>query len=209
MTGHLAGITSDPLRAARHIVHELLDRARSPNPNALRSAIERLGDANSSAFLITVARAAQDLNPVVALADLAALLDDGGWAREAASGIIGARRAGVASMGATTRAVLEAVMDHDRDLPEIVVPNMALARGLGYLQLPVHIDDLATVDVVLVSGVARRENTVWTSTSVADAAMRAAARGARRLGVVHPVAELDAVGQHRFRPHPSIVPVEV
>ncbi|MDH3499769.1 MAG: hypothetical protein OEM97_06575 [Acidimicrobiia bacterium] len=200
---------ADPLRFARSVTAQFVTVARREGRAAVRTAVAELPDVAASAFLIAVEKAALASNPAVALADLLAELDDSGWAEQPADRLLESTRLGVASMGVTTRTVLEAMADHRRGLPEIIVPNLSVARGLGYLNLHTLTGDVVTADTLLVGGVARTETTVWTSPAIADAAIRAAVHGRRRVLAVHPVASLTEHDARRYRPHAGIVPAAI
>ena len=200
---------ADQLATARRICEELLTTARRSPDAALGPILESAGRVERSAYLITVARAAAEPNPAVSLAALLAQIDESSWVAPVSSTLLGRRRVGIGSMGETTRLVLEEMTRADRDLPDLVVPTTTIARGLGYLGLPIATGDPAATDAVLIGGVARRDATVWTSASLADLALQAAVRGTRRVPAVHPVALMDSATAGRFRPGPHIVPIEL
>jgi hypothetical protein len=200
---------ADQLDIARQISTEMLEAVRAGGPGVVEGVLGAIPALDMSAFLIAVANAARTPNPAVALADLLAALSDTTWAETCADALSAADRIGVGSMGATTRAVLEAVAARDRSVPQIVVPDVAVARGIGYLQIPIYTGDITAGDTLLVSGVALHESTVWTSSRLADACTRGRVRGITLFPAVHPVAELTMAGRRRYRPFPGIEAVEI
>ena len=200
---------ADQLAVVYQITAELLETVRDEGQDVVETALQSIPGIATSAFLIALEHAARSANPAVAIADLLAALADTGWADECAAVLSGAGRIGVGSMGTTTRAVLEAVAERDRSMPQIIVPDVAVARGIGYLNVPLYTGDIAAGDVLLLSAVASHETTVWTSRRIADASTAARRRNVTLVPAVHPVAELNTAAHRRFRPPSGIEPVDV
>ncbi len=198
---------ADQLLAARRIALGLARIAYLGDRAEVDTAWEAIPDPAASALLLAIGDAVSGPDPAATLADIAGHLHDLEWADDASTELLGVRVIGVGSMGAITRHVLEAMVGYDTVLPDVIVPNLSIARGLGYLGLRVEIGDIAAAETLLIPGIARHRYTVWTTKLLADAAVRALVNGARRISVVHPLARLDDERRARFRPPDSAVEV--
>lgn len=199
----------DDLETAQALATELLTLARQQGADAAVAAWSGSPNPQRSPVLLALGAAIEAADPIPALATVAGQLTDTSWAEAIARRLARARHLGVGSIGLTTRVVLEAVESLDRDVPMIVAPTRAIARGLSYLNLPIGIGDLAAADTVLIPGIAQHGSTVWTTPLLADAAVQAGVSGSRRVAAVHPLGHLDTAATRRFRPPAGIVPTVV
>ena len=110
---------------------------------------------------------------------------------------------------AITRAFLTSLADVSAGVPELRTHSRAVARGLGYLGLPIALTDPASSDCLLVPAVARHRERIWTAVPAARAIRSAVANARAVIVLCHPSSVLSTEGRLAYRPDPILIDVRL
>ncbi len=159
--------------------------------------------------MLAVTEPALDPDPFQASLGLAAVLsvlNDQSWANDIGIDISEARTVGVLSLHHESLWALESAALLGATGAVLVTDRRAVARGLGYLRLPVKLADPALADVLLLPGLARDSATMWTFRRFAAVSWRATGRV---VPVIHPGARLSPMNRKVFRPPAGVYAIEL
>lgn len=204
---------ADPLQTVRDVVAaigELLDDDWERRGLAAVHELRRRRP--DSPFLLAATEAALDPNVQrvrSALTAVTAAADDTSWAEEIGLRVAHHDSIGVTSLGDLTLTVLEAAVHVGGTEAQLFTDRSAIARGLGYLLLPVAIAPPEKAAVVLIPAVAGFGRRYWTTTRIADVAIRARVAGQRVAPILHPLAVLSPLNRAAYRPASTIIDVEL
>jgi hypothetical protein len=212
LNGALRDEWADPLGAATTILHAIRSLAEGEWSDGL-TYVRRLRTRRAdSPIVLAVTEPALDPDArkvAEGLDDVERILTDTKWTQELALRLIDHGSLGVVSLGDATLSVLEMVAFGTAQDTELFVDRAAVARGLGYLHLPIVIAPPEESDAVLVPAVAKFRSRIWTTARSADVALRAGARSVRVVPVLHPIRVLSPLGRRAYRPASILVDVEV
>ncbi len=135
-------------------------------------------------------------------------LRDWSWLTRLAVDHASAPSFGAVSLGSTTRSFLRAVADVTAAVPEVFTHSRAIARGLGYLGLPIALRDPSSAAVLLVPAQARHGHRVWTTMQAAEAVRRARDGETEVVVLCHPAATLSSKTRIAYRPDPMIIDIK-
>lgn len=141
-----------------------------------------------------------------ALQRLAISLADEAWLETAAAALNDVATVGVTSLGWSTRRVLEMACAQG-DVRTLVTGSRAVARGLGFLDLPVRLASPESAEVLVVPAVASSGVRLWMPAAAAEAVR--SVTGARILTLLDPLTVLTPWAQRRFRPPAGVTAVSV
>ena len=159
--------------------------------------------------MLAVTEPALDPDPFRASQGLArtlAVLGDQSWASDLGMEISNARTVGVMSLHHESLWVLESAALLGATNATLLTDRRAVARGLGYLRLPIKLADPASAEVLLLPGVARDNATMWTYRRFAAAGWRATGQV---VPVIHPGAFLTPLNRKAFRPPAGVYAIEL
>lgn len=159
--------------------------------------------------MLAVTEPALDPDPFRASLGLAAVLatlGDQSWAGNLGLEISEATTIGVLSLHHESLWALESAALLGATDAMLLTDRRAVARGLGYLRLPIKLADPAGADVLLLPGVARDAAVVWTHRRFAAVSWRAT--GAV-VPVVHPGAYLSPMNRRVFRPPAGVYAIDL
>jgi hypothetical protein len=159
--------------------------------------------------MLAVTEPALDPDPYRAstgLASVLSILGDQSWASDIGVEVSGARSLGVLSLHHESVWVLESAALLGATQATLFTDRRAVARGLGYLRLPMKLADPAAADVLLLPGIARDAATMWTYRRFAAIAWRATGRV---VPVIHPGAYLTPLNRKAFQPPAGVYAIEI
>jgi len=159
--------------------------------------------------MLAVTEPALDPDPYRAslgLASVLTVLSDQSWASDIGFEISEATSIGVMSLHHESLWALESAALLGATGAGIITDRRAVARGLGYLRLPLRLADPATADVLLLPGIARDAATMWTYRRFA--AVSWTAKG-NVIPVIHPGAYLSPMNRKAFRPPADVYAIEL
>lgn len=201
---------SDPITLARLAAEGLLELTRKDwvgeGLDATRQIRSRRPD---FPLMLAVTEPALDPDPFQASLGLAAVLgvlSDQSWASDIGVEISEATTIGVLSLHHESLWALESATLLGATRAVLLTDRRAVARGLGYLRLPVRLADPASADVLLLPGLARDSATMWTYRRFAAACWRAAGLV---VPVIHPGAHLSPMNRRVFRPPAGVYAIEL
>jgi len=116
---------------------------------------------------------------------------------------------GVNSLGRSTLSVLEAASQLGNSRAQLYTDQRAISKGLGYLKFPISVAPPEEAAALLAPGVARTASRFWTTSRIADAALKAKVAGKHIIVVVHPMAELSPLNRSVYRPHRLLIDVSL
>ena len=140
------------------------------------------------------------------LASALTVLGDQSWASDIGLEISSARSIGVMSLHHESLWVLESAVLLGATEAALLVDRRAVARGLGYLRLPMKLADPASADVLLLPGLARDAATMWTYRRFAAKSWKATGRV---VPVIHPGAYLSPMNRKVFRPPADVYALDI
>ncbi len=200
---------SDPVEVARKAADGLLAMTAGDWIGQGIAAVTMLkGRRPDSSLLLAVTDAALDPDAhraATALRRVIGQLDDRTWAAELGLRIAHHESLGVVSLGSATLAVLEAAATLGGSSAELLTDLRAVARGLGYLRLPVVVAPPEEAEAVLIPAVAVHGERIWTTARASDVALRALARESTVVPIAHPLASLSPLGRRSYRPAATII----
>ena len=203
---------ADPLGTAAAIaeaIRSLVDHGWTEGLSAVQQLRRRRLD---SPLVLAVTEPALDPDPRRAKAGLEEVerkIRDGSWTQELGLRLADHASLGVLSRGDATWSILEVVAFRSSEETDLFVDRSSIARGLGYLRLPIVVAPPEEAAAVLIPAAARVRNRIWTTARAADIALRAEATAARIVPVVHPLAVLSPLSRTVYRPAPILVDVEI
>ena len=159
--------------------------------------------------MLAVTEPALDPDPIQAsrgLGKVLARLGDQSWASDLGMDISTANTIGVPSLHHESLWALESAALLGLTEATLVTASRAVARGLGYLRLPVRLGDAAEAEVMLLPGLAQDSATMWTYRRFAAASWRATGT---LIPVIHPAAFLSPLNRFAFRPPGGVYPIEL
>ncbi len=159
--------------------------------------------------MLAVTEPALDPDPFrasIGLASVLATLSDQSWASEIGMGISDAITVGVMSLHHESLWALEGAALLGATGAVLVTDRRAVARGLGYLRLPIKLADPAAAEVLLLPGLARDAATMWTYRRFAALSWKASGRV---VPVIHPGAHLSPMNRTVFRPPAGVYAIEL
>jgi hypothetical protein len=159
--------------------------------------------------MLAVTEPALDPDPYRASLGLAAVLStlsDQSWASDIGVQISDATTIGVLSLHHESLWALESAALLGATGAVLVTDRRAVARGLGYLHLPIKLADPACAEVLLLPGVARDSATMWTYRRFAAVSWRATGGV---VPVIHPGAHLSPMNRRVFRPPAGVYAIEL
>ena len=116
---------------------------------------------------------------------------------------------GVTSLGRSTLSVLESASQIGNSRAQLFTDRRAISKGLGYLNFPISVAPPEEAVVLLAPGVASTASRFWTTSRIADAALKAKVAGRQIVVIVHPLAELSPLNRSVYRPHRLLIDVTV
>ena len=116
---------------------------------------------------------------------------------------------GVTSLGKSTLSVLESASQIGNSRAQLFTDRRAISKGLGYLNFPISVAPPEEAVVLLAPGVASTASRFWTTSRIADAALKAKVAGRQIVVIVHPLAELSPLNRSVYRPHRLLIDVTV
>ncbi|MDF1596138.1 MAG: hypothetical protein P1T08_08580 [Acidimicrobiia bacterium] len=136
-------------------------------------------------------------------------LGDNSWSSD-----LGLRNAhheslGVMSLGRSTLSMLEAAAQLGGSRAQLFTDRRAISKGLGYLNYPISVAPPEEAAALLAPGVASTASRFWTTSRIADAALKAKAGGRQIVVIVHPLAELSPLNRAVYRPHRLLIDVSL
>ena len=114
---------------------------------------------------------------------------------------------GVTSLGRSTLSLLEAASQLGSSRAQLFTDRRAISKGLGYLNYPIAVAPPEEASALLAPGVAATASRFWTTSRVADAALKAKAGGRQIIVIVHPLAMLSPLNRSVYRPHRLLIDV--
>lgn len=114
---------------------------------------------------------------------------------------------GVTSLGRSTLSVLESASQIGNSRAQLFTDRRAISKGLGYLNFPISVAPPEEAVVLLAPGVASTASRFWTTSRIADAALKAKVAGRQIVVIVHPLAELSPLNRSVYRPHRLLIDV--
>lgn len=114
---------------------------------------------------------------------------------------------GVTSLGKSTLSVLESASQIGNSRAQLFTDRRAISKGLGYLNFPISVAPPEEAVVLLAPGVASTASRFWTTSRIADAALKAKVAGRQIVVIVHPLAELSPLNRSVYRPHRLLIDV--
>jgi hypothetical protein len=162
-----------------------------------------------SPLMLAVTEPALDPDPFrasIGLASILTTLSDQSWASEIGMEISEATTIGVLSLHHESLWALESAALLGTTGAVLVTDRRAVARGLGYLRLPIKLADPAAADVLLLPGVARDAATMWTYRRFAAVSWKATGRV---VPVIHPASYLSPMNRKVFRPPAGVYAIEL
>jgi len=162
-----------------------------------------------SPLMLAVTEPALDPDAFHASQGLTAVLSwlgDQSWASDLGMDISTAGTIGVPSLHHESLWILESAVLLGLTEATLMTSSRAVARGLGYLRLPVRLGDPAEADVMLLPGLAQDAATMWTYRRFAAASWRATGT---LVPVIHPAAYLSPLNRFAFRPPPGVYAIEL
>ena len=114
---------------------------------------------------------------------------------------------GVTSLGKSTLSVLESASQIGNSRAQLFTDRRAISKGLGYLNFPISVAPPEEAVVLLAPGVASTASRFWTTSRIADAALKAKVAGRQIVVIVHPLAELSPLNRSVSRPHRLLIDV--
>ena len=114
---------------------------------------------------------------------------------------------GVTSLGRSTLSVLEAASQIGNSRAQLFTDRRAISKGLGYLNFPISVAPPEEAVALLAPGVASTASRFWTTSRIADAALKAKVAGRQIVVIVHPLAELSPLNRSVYRPHRLLIDV--
>lgn len=145
-------------------------------------------------------RASQGLNSILEL------LGNQSWASDIGIEITDAVTIGVLSLHHESLWALETAAVLGSTEATIITDRRAVARGLGYLRLPIKLGPVESAEVVLLPGLARDSATMWTHRRFAAVSWKATGRV---VPVIHPAAWLSPINRSVFRPPAGYYAIEL
>lgn len=197
---------ADPVAAADAAATSLLRLIEGGEDVA--AVVASLRRRTSEALILTLAEVIESGDPLQGVRRFRDDLRDWSWLNRLAVDHAGAASFGVLSIGTMTRRFLGAVVDVTTGVPEIHTHSRAVARGLGYLGLPILLGDVVSAERVIIPAQARHRDRVWTTTNAADAVQRAVRSGCTPVVLCHPAATLSSRNRLAYRPEPVIIDVK-
>ncbi|NIA24435.1 MAG: hypothetical protein GWP04_02580 [Gammaproteobacteria bacterium] len=203
---------ADPLGTAAIIaeaIHSLVDRGWAEGLAAVQQLRRRRAD---SPLMLAVTEPALDPDPrrvKVGLDEVERKIRDTSWTQELGLRLAHDASLGVLSLGDATLSILEVVAFRSSQETDLFVDRSSIARGLGYLRLPIVVAPPEEASVVLIPATARFRNRIWTTARAADIALRAKAGATRVVPVVHPLAVLSPLSRTLYRPAATLIDVEI
>lgn len=159
----------------------ITERALDPDPNRVRRALQ------------------------LAVAEL----EDETWSSDLGLRVAHHESMGVTSLGKSTLSVLEAASQLGNSRAQLFTDRRAISKGLGYLNFPISVAPPEEATALLAPGVASTTSRFWTTSRIADAALKAKAAGRHIIVIVHPLAELSPLNRSVFRPHRLLIDVGI
>ncbi|MDH3607288.1 MAG: hypothetical protein OER12_09875 [Acidimicrobiia bacterium] len=201
---------SDPIALARLAAEGLLELTRGnwvgEGLDATRQIRSRRPD---HPLMLAVTEPALDPDPYQAslgLGSVLSVLGDQSWANDIGMEISEATSIGVLSLHHESLWALESAALLGATQAGLFTDRRAVARGLGYLRLPLRLADPATADVLLLPGIARDDATMWTYRRFAAVSWRATGK---IVPVIHPGARLSPLNRKAFRPPAGVYAIEL
>lgn len=136
----------------------ITERALDPDPNRVRRALQ------------------------LAIAEL----EDETWSSDLGLRVAHYESMGVTSLGKSTLSVLEAASQLGNSRAQLFTDRRAISKGLGYLNFPISVAPPEEAMVLLAPGVASTKSRFWTTSRIADSALKAKAAGRTIIVIVHP-----------------------
>jgi hypothetical protein len=193
VTPELLTFVTTPWRDARASLRRLTDFLATQPPPRRRELVEEVAEARpDTPAALWLAERMID----VPFELIEATVADDRWTDGIALGLVGTERVGVVSMGPSTRAVLDVLVDVSAESFTIVAKSAVVVRGLEDLGVDTVGGDPAGADVCLIPIAAHCPDRMWTSASGSDALDRSS----RPLVLADPITELSDVSVERFRP---------
>ena len=140
------------------------------------------------------------------LSSLLSQLSDQSWASDLGMDISTATSIGVPSLHHESLWALESAVLLGLTRATLITNSRAVARGLGYLRLSVHLGDPADAEIMLLPGLARDAATMWTYRRFAAASWRSTGT---LMPVIHPAAYLSPLNRFAFRPPAGVYAIEL
>ena len=159
----------------------ITERALDPDPNRVRRALQ------------------------LAIAEL----EDETWSSDLGLRVAHYESMGVTSLGKSTLSVLEAASQLGNSRAQLFTDRRAISKGLGYLNFPISVAPPEEARVLIAPGVACTKSRFWTTSRIADSALKAKAAGRTIIVIVHPLAELSPLNRSVFRPHRLLIDVGI
>jgi hypothetical protein len=162
-----------------------------------------------SPLILAVTEPALDPDAYRASQGLSSVLDvlnDQSWASEIGMEISDAATIGVLSLHHESLWALETAAVLGATQATIITDRRAVARGLGYLRLPIKLGAVDSAEVLLLPGLARDAATMWTHRRFAAESWKATGRV---LPVIHPAAWLSPMNRAVFRPPAGYYAIEL
>ena len=159
--------------------------------------------------MLAVTEPALDPDPYRAsngLASVLSVLGDQSWASDIGMEVSSAKTIGILSLHHESLWVLESAVLLGATRATLLTDRRAVARGLGYLRLPMKLADPAAADVLLLPGLARDAATMWTYRRFAATAWRT---GQQVVPIIHPGAYLTPLNRKAFRPPAGVYAIEL
>ena len=197
---------ADPVAAADAAATSLLRVLDDGQP--IDRAAASLRRRTHEPLMLSLADAADDEMAAVAVRRFRDDLRDWSWLHRLALQNASATSFGVVSLGMMTRTYLHTVVDVSSGVPEVHTHSRAVARGLGYLGLPIVLGDPSLAAVTLIPARARHGQRIWTTTTAAEAVRSATQRGSQVVVLCHPAAVLSSKNRLAYRPDPMIIDVK-
>ncbi|NNC93512.1 MAG: hypothetical protein HKN80_13585 [Acidimicrobiia bacterium] len=162
-----------------------------------------------SPLMLAVTEPALDPDPFRAALGLSAILTtlgDQSWASAIGMDISDATTIGILSLHHESLWALESAALLGATGAVLVTDRRAVARGLGYLRLPIKLANPGAADVLLLPGVARDAATMWTYRRFAAVSWKATGRV---VPVIHPGSYLSPMNRKVFRPPAGVYAIEL
>jgi len=203
---------ADPLGTAAAIaeaIHSLVDDGWTEGLAEVQQLRRRRTD---SPLVLAVTEPALDPDPrrvKAGLDEVGRRIRDTSWTQELGLRLAQDASLGILSLGDATLSILEVVAFRSSEETDLFVDRSSIARGLGYLRLPIVVAPPEEASAVLIPAAARFRNRIWTTARAAETALRAEATATRIVPVVHPLAVLSPLSRTVYRPVPILVDVEI